>query len=318
DSEEGEPMEGVQFAANFGLHPERAAPPEEVLRFAERAEELGYDALWVGDHIAFHSQYLDPLLTLAAFAGRTQRLTLGTAVYLLPLRHPVVVAKMAGSLDYLTGGRFIFGVGVGGEGKKEFEACGVPVGERGARADEAIGLLRKLWSGEPVSHEGRFFRFREVALRPPSARPGGPPIWVGGRSEAALRRAARAGDGWVSYLMTPRRFRESVEKIRALAAEKGRSLDGFTSSLLLFTYLHPDGDAAARAAAENLGQRYRMDFRPFVERVCALGPPERVAGRLAEWVEAGVRHFILKHVGPAAEEMEQLERVAEDVLAKGR
>src|ERR1700674_3123475 len=119
--------------------------------------------LRIGDHISFPAAILDPLLQLAQAAVVSRRLVLGTAVYLLPLRHPVPVAKQVATLDHLTQGRLIFGVGVGGEFPKEYEVCGVPLEERGARLTEAIGILRKLWTGEPTRHEGRYYgAFRDV------------------------------------------------------------------------------------------------------------------------------------------------------------
>ena len=117
----------------------------------ELVERGGYDSLWVGDHISFHIAILDPLLQLAQAAVMSRKLVFGTGVYLVPLRHPTPVAKQVATLDHLTEGRFIFGVGVGGEFAKEFEACGVPVGERGARLDESIAVMRKLWSGKPAN-----------------------------------------------------------------------------------------------------------------------------------------------------------------------
>ena len=171
----------TKFGVSFTMHPERIFTPEEMYSFAESAETLGYDALWIGDHISFHGHYTESLTTLAAFAARTSRITLGVGVYLLPLRRPAIAAKTAATVDYLTGGgRFVFGVGVGGEGKTEFELCGVPVKERGARTDESIEIVRKLWSGEAVSHEGRFWRFTDARQTPAPLTPGGPPIWVGG------------------------------------------------------------------------------------------------------------------------------------------
>ncbi len=122
-------MSSAQFGAFlFGLN-----PPEELFALARRSEELGFDSLWTGDHVAFHHPLYESLTLLASYAGITRRLKLGSAVYLLALRHPTVAAKITSTLDVLSGGRFIFGVGVGGENPKEFEACGVPVGERGAR-----------------------------------------------------------------------------------------------------------------------------------------------------------------------------------------
>jgi alkanesulfonate monooxygenase SsuD/methylene tetrahydromethanopterin reductase-like flavin-dependent oxidoreductase (luciferase family) len=153
-------------------------------------DDCGYDSLWVGDHIAFAVAIFDPLLQLAQAAVVSRRLKLGTNVYLVPLRHPVPIAKQAATLDHLSEGRLIFGVGVGGEFPKEFEACGVPLGERGARLTAAIPLLRQLWSGEPVSYGGRYFGgFAEVLMQPPARQPGGPPISFS--ISSALTRSAR-------------------------------------------------------------------------------------------------------------------------------
>src|SRR6202521_5164444 len=130
---------------------------DEMRELVELVDRCGFDSLWVGDHISFPVPILDPLLQLAQAAVVSRRLVLGTAVYLLPLRHPAPVAKQVATLDHLTEGRLIFGVGVGGEFPREYEVCGVPIGERGARLSEGIGLLRRFWSGEPVSHDGRFY-----------------------------------------------------------------------------------------------------------------------------------------------------------------
>ena len=150
----------------------------------------------------------------------SRRLTLGTSVYLLPLRHPAPVAKQVATLDHLTEGRLIFGVGVGGEFPREYEVCGVPRGERGARLSEGITLLRQFWSGEPVTHNGRFYGpFTDVPMHPPARQAGGPPIWCGGRSDGALRRTGRLADGWLSYVVTPDMYRTALDKIDAAAPE---------------------------------------------------------------------------------------------------
>src|SRR5262249_25144231 len=163
---------------------------EELRELVELVDERGYDSLWCGDHISFPAPILDPLLQLAQAAVISRRLLFGTSVYLLPLRHPVAVAKQVATLDHLTEGRFIFGVGVGGEFPREYAACGVPINERGARLGEAMELLRKLWSGVPADHQGRYYgHFSGVPMEPPPRQPGGPKIWCGGRSDAALERA---------------------------------------------------------------------------------------------------------------------------------
>src|SRR3954471_24284645 len=232
----------------------------EMESLVRLVEDCGYDSLWVGDHIAFAVSILDPLLQLAQAAVVSRRLTLGTNVYLLPLRHPVPVAKQVATLDHLSEGRLIFGVGIGGEFPGEYAACGVPPGERGPRLSEAIPLLRRLWSGAPVSHQGRFYpAFEEVAMQPPARQPGGPPIWVGGRADAALARAGRLADGWISYVVTPETYRAGLEKIAAAAESAGRNIGHFGTGHLLFARLDASYEQALDAAAATLSHRYAMD-----------------------------------------------------------
>jgi alkanesulfonate monooxygenase SsuD/methylene tetrahydromethanopterin reductase-like flavin-dependent oxidoreductase (luciferase family) len=236
-------------------------------------------------------------------------------VYLLPLRHPVPVAKQVATLDHLSEGRFIFGVGVGGEFAREYEACGVPRDERGARLTEAIGLLRKLWTGEPVSHEGRFYgAFRDMPMQPPARQPGGPPIWCGGRSDAALRRAGRLADGWIAYAITPEMFKTGLDKIAQAASEVGRGDAAFGTGHLLFTRLDDTYEKALDAATVTLSQRYAMDFRRAAERYAALGSPQQVADRIRAFHAAGARHIALDLVGPYEERDRQIARVAREVF----
>lgn len=306
-------MPGLHFGVGLALH-----RPQNLLPLAERVEALGFDSLWASDHVSYTSPILDPLTLLATYAARTRRIRIGTCVYLLPLRHPTTVAKAVASLDFLSGGRVVFGVGVGGEFPKEFEACGVPREERGRRADEGIEVLRRLWRDSPASYEGRCFRFDGVTLEPKPAQPGGPPIWVGGRSDFALRRAGRLGDGWISYLVTPDRYRRSLDKIEGFAAEAGRSLDGFGQAHLTFITLDDDRETARATSARHLGRRYNQSFDDLVERYCVLGPPEACAETIEAFAEAGVQTFILNFIGDGAQEGEQVERFAAEVLPRFR
>ena len=288
---------------------------DEMQALVRLVDDCGYDSLWVGDHIAFAVAFFDPLLQLAQAAVVSRRLKLGTNVYLVPLRHPVPIAKQAATLDHLSEGRLIFGVGIGGEFPKEFEACGVPLGERGARLTAAIPLLRQLWSGEPVSYSGRYFgTFSEVSMQPPARQPGGPPIWVGGRADAALARAGRLADGWISYVVTPETYRDGLGKIAAAAEAAGRKIEHFGTGHLLFARLDETYDKALDAAAATLSNRYAMDFRRAAERYAALGRPEQVAARIRAFHEAGVRHLVLDLVGPYEERPKQIENFAREVL----
>jgi probable F420-dependent oxidoreductase len=287
----------------------------EMRELVEMVDSCGYDSMWCGDHISFPASILDPLLQLAQAAVVSPRLTFGTAVYLLPLRHPVPVAKQVATLDHLTEGRFIFGVGVGGEFPKEYQACGVPIKERGGRLEEGIGMVRKLWTGEPASHEGRYYApFKDVPLRPPARQPGGPRIWCGGRSDAALARAGRIADGWIAYVVTPDMYRAGLQKIEAAVREAGPADKVFGTGHLLFARLDDSYEKALDAATKSLSQRYAMDFRKATERYAALGSPQQVADRIRAFHTAGVRHIAMDFVGPYESRDQQIQRFARDVM----
>lgn len=281
--------------------------PGRFRAVAELAEALGYDGIWAGEHLSFHNPILDLGVALASFATVTRRMRIGAGVVLLPLRHPSLVAKQAASLDYLSNGRLVLGVGAGGEGAKDFEAAGVPRDERGARTDEAIAALRGLFADDPASFDGRFARYEEVAIEPASPRPGGPPILVGGRKEAAQRRAGRLGDGWLPYLVSPEAFARGVEAVRGHAVEAGRDPDRLMHGVVAFARVEEDGEAARERARLHLSRRYGMTFQPHhVERLCIVGTPEECATRIAAFAAAGAWHLSLN---PAAEEHELLDQV---------
>jgi len=300
-------MASVSFGAFLSPH-----PPEEQLALAQRVEALGFDSIWTGDHVSFHNPLYESLTLLASYAGITKRVRLGTAVYLLALRHPTVVAKITSTLDVLSRGRLIFGVGVGGENPKEFEACGIPHHERGARVNEGIEVLRALWTQTPASFSGRFVKFDGVSVDPKPLQSGGPPIWIGGRSEAALRRAGRLGNGWVSYVVTAERYARSLEKITAAAA--GRDLSGFETAHLTFITVGKDHDRARATWVRRLSKRYNQDFGPLAEKYGFIGTPSRCIEQIESFVEAGCRCFLLNAICELGDEQEQLESMAADIL----
>jgi probable F420-dependent oxidoreductase len=286
-------------------------------RQARRAEALGFDSLWVGDHVAFHVPVADALSLLSFAAGATERIALGTAVYLVALRHPTLTAKTTATLDRLSGGRLVLGVGLGGEFPPEWEAVGVPVSERASRAEEAIPLLRRLWSEERVAHEGRHFRFGPVTLAPkPSprradGREGLPPVWVGGRAPAAMRRAGRLGDGYISHMCAPERYRENLAIITAAAREAGRREVAFDAAAFLFTFLEDRYEEAHARATALLGTIYRRDFREASKKYCLLGRPADCLEQMRAFARAGARHFVL---APLSDPEAFAERVAAELL----
>lgn len=288
---------------------------DELVVFVELVDRCGYDSLWVGDHISFPVPIFDPLLQLAQASVVSRRLTLGTSVLLLPLRHPTPVAKQVTTLDHLTEGRLILGVGVGGEFPGEYAACDVPHSQRGARLAEGVQVLRKFFSGEPASHHGKFYGpFEEVLMSPPPRQPGGPPIWFAGRKESALRRIGRLGNGYLSYVITPDMYRAALETISNAADDASRNPGPFGTGHLLFTRLDNTFETALDRASETLSVRYAMDFRNAAARYCALGTPEQVAERIREFHTAGVRHVILDLLGPYEERPKQIEWFATSAL----
>ena len=304
----------MRFGAQLGgIH-----PPEQQFELARRVEELGYESVWTGDHVSFHNPLYESLTLLAAYASITRRVRLGTAVYLLALRAAAIAAKSTSTLDVLSGGRLIFGVGVGGENPKEFELCGVPHGERGARVSEAIDAVRTLWRDTPATFKGRFTRFEAVSIDPKPVQRPGPPIWIGGRSDAALARAGRQGDGWVSYVVQPERYAQSLEKIRSAAQQAGRKLEHFVAAHLAFITVGRDYETAKAEWAKLLTKRYAQDFEPLAKKYGIIGTPEQCAEQLEKFRAAGCNYVIANAIGEPEREREQLERIATDIVPRFR
>jgi alkanesulfonate monooxygenase SsuD/methylene tetrahydromethanopterin reductase-like flavin-dependent oxidoreductase (luciferase family) len=303
-----------------------AAIPEPDRDWLAAVERLPVDSVWQGGHLLPPTGTGEAITRLALMTAWTERVRVGTSVLLLPLYHPVTVAKQLADLDSRSGGRLTVGVGVGGEFRSEFDAVGVPVAERGGRTSEAIEVMRTLWRGGPVSHSGKFFSFPEVELHPvrvPAAcsaggggmRPGGPPIVVAGRKEGAMRRAARLGNGWMPYLVSPRAYASSVAVITGQAATAGRDLAGFEWLLFLYCSIRRDADRARGDVAAFLGDAYGDKPRAMLDKIAPSGTPEQVASRLQPYVDAGARHII---ISPAAHEdtLEIVELAAREVLPR--
>jgi len=307
----------VTTALGFGaqLKPHPAAEQWATVRAVERA---GFDSVWTGDHVSFHNPLYESLTLLASYASITTRIRLGTGVYLLALRPPAIAAKMTATLDALSGGRLIFGVGVGGENPKEFELTGSPHKERGARVTEGIDVVRTLWRDTPASFDGRFTKFSGVSIDPKPVQKPGPPIWIGGRSDAALARAGRQGDGWISYVVQASRFKESLDKIHAVAAAAGRALDAFTPAHLTFITVGKDYETARATWVRILSTRYAQDFGPLAGKYGVIGTPAQCAEQLQRFVEAGCRYFVMDSIVDVPEEQAHLETIAAEIVPRVR
>lgn len=257
---------------NFGP----SARPETLRRWAQLAEGLGYHHLMTSDHIAvtpdmaerYPAPLYEPLSTLGWLAGVTERIGIGSTVIILPYRHPLEVARAAANIDRLSGGRFILGVGAGWS-KQEFAALGVPVTKRGAIANEYLEVIKLAWTNEVASFDGEFVSFADVQTAPLPAQTPHPPIWVGGRSDGAIRRAVRYGDGWHPFRLDLPWFRDTgVPALKRSADEEGRPVPALCPRIMLHILESPLPEDGRRMGEGSLDQ-IRADLEALYEMGCA-------------------------------------------------
>jgi alkanesulfonate monooxygenase SsuD/methylene tetrahydromethanopterin reductase-like flavin-dependent oxidoreductase (luciferase family) len=273
--------------------PLRTGGPPQIVSAARLAEELGFDAVWAGDHLACPAPGLDAPGCLSAAAAVTERIGLGFSVMLLGLRAPAWAAKQLATIDALAGpGRLRLGVGVGGEFPAEFEAAGIPVTQRGARLDDALTVLPDLLTGRSVAYDGRVQRVTSPPLEP--SMPAPPPVYVGGRGDAALQRAARFGDAWLPMWLSPEKVAQRSERLAELAALQGRPTPA--TALLILTRVDDDAAHARTQAEAHIAGQYRMAL-DAVERWTLLDSIDGAVERLAQYVEVGVQEFLLLTLG---------------------
>ena len=284
----------------------RPANADVMLELAERVDEAGLDSVWVGDSLVSKPR-LEPVAAMSAIAARTSHVRIGTAVMLPAIRHAVPLAHALATADVLSHGRIVVGAGVGGaftpSQAQDWIAAGVDPKTRAGRFTELVQVMKRLWTEEKVGHHGEFFDFEDVTLAPFPAQKPHPPMWVAGRSEAAMRRAALLGDGWYPYLFTVRRLKASKETIEGFAAEAGRDLTGFHWGLNQPTSLGNDRAEAFAVAVANVGQRYvtaQRSAEDIAQSLCVSGNPQDCIKAIEERVEAGVRDFNFGFLTPDA------------------
>jgi len=264
--------------------------PEASRRLVQRPADSGLDFLVVGDHLSFQGgQGFDGIVSAAFALAAHPAMPVLISVYQLALRHPLAVARQLSSLARVAPGRLVLGVGAGGEDRQEVVNAGVDPSTRGRRLDESIRVLRMLATGDPVDFEGDFFQLHQALVLPVPSPP--IPIAVGGRSPAALKRAALLGDGWLPMFVSPRRFRESVERIAELSSSAGRTL-AIAPTLSVWCGLDDDAGRAGTLLAGTLERLYSRPYEDFRHLTCA-GTPPHVAEALLSYVEAGCSDFSL-------------------------
>ena len=305
-------MASIRIGIGFGTARVGVPTPEQICGYAERAEDLGIDSIWLSDRVT--GTQLDIASVMAMFAARTKRIKMGPSVLTLPAHNPVHVARTYATLDHLTGGRrrIIMAVGLGND-PRQCAAAGIPVAERGARMEEGVAVLRKLWSEPRVTHHGRFYRFDALSIEP---RPVGGPldVWIGGRTDVALRRVARYGDGWFPSFITADEFAAGMTKLIAYGAERGRAIDPKEAGTVLLSYVSDD-----RARTDAVRQLAAAAFNlpaDAVDARAAIGPAAEVAERLRTFVAAGCTKFVLFPLCPPEELVGQIEAYARGVIQR--
>ena len=274
--------------------------PQMTLDAARQAEAAGLDGILAGDHVTFHGYGNDGLVTLTAIAAVTERVELKTAVYLLPLRHPVPVALHVAQLDQLSMGRLVLGIGIGGEDPHEFTSCGVDPRTRGARANEALQILPRLWTEDGVSFAGKHFQLENVTVYPKPLRP--VPIFVGGRSDAALVRAGRFGNGYTGIWQSVERFRQAQAIAKQATVDAGRDPEAIEFGMQFWMSVAKTREDARAWVSKGMEAAYRLPFERF-ERYTPFGSATEVAEAIIPFVEAGARHINLLPVQASPQEL---------------
>ena len=284
------------------------ATPEIIRHTAVRAEQLGYDSIFVSDHVVVPNAYVDrfgagiydPLITLSVLAGATSSVLLGTTVLIVPYRNPVLTAKMVASLDALSGGRVVLGIGAGWV-PEESATLGVPFAERGAMTDEYLAAMRELWTSPAPSFAGKYTQFSELHFEPKPIQKPHPPIWVGGHSPAALRRAAAIGSAWHPINRPVEEIRAGRAEIVRLCEARGRAVPPVVT-MRIDTSVLPAG---RRAPA------------PIHGGSMLAGEPDALVDKIGELATAGVEHLVLEFLASDGAELdEQMALFAERVSPK--
>jgi probable F420-dependent oxidoreductase len=282
-----------------------------LLALAERAEALGFESVWVGDSLLARPRH-DPLTLLAAVAARTRKVELGTAVLLPALRNPVVLAQQVATLDRISEGRLILGVGIAADLpniRTEFEAAGVPFDKRVGRMVEGLALCRALWTGKPVEWDGRW-KVKAGVLGPTPHRPGGPPIWVAGAVTAARVRTGKLYDGWFPNSPSVAEYGPQWADVKQAARAAGRDPDALTGAMYLTLAIDDDAARADTTLNAYLENYYGQPADVIRQRQMSYaGPAAGAAAWLKSYADAGASHLVLRFAGDHERHLETAARL---------
>ena len=295
---------------NIGLawvNPAPQTKPENVVNFAKKTEAMGCHSMWTIDRIAYDN--LEPLTILAAAAGATQKIRLGTSVLLGNTRDPVHLAKIVATLDFISNGRVTLGLGFGSR-ESDYKAVAVPYEHRGSRAVEQVQLMKRLWTEEDVTHHGKFFNLANLTLGPRPVQKPHPPIWTGGSAEAALKRAGTWANGFISGSSAIADFQTTWDKVASYAVAAGRNPDDIDKASLAFMAIDDDKSKAVKTI-EDYTMRYYGRLRGAVEPVSIVGSAAQCVDKIEYFFSKGLSTLIL---GVANPDPRQLDLFGEKVL----
>ena len=296
--------------AKIGLawvNPAPLTKPENLLNFARKCESMGCHSMWTIDRIAYDN--LEPLTILAAAAGATQKIRLGTSVLLGNTRHPVHLAKIIATLDFISKGRLTVGLGFGSR-EPDYSAVEVPFEHRGSRAVEQVQLMKRLWTDDNVTHKGKFFTVENLTLGPRPIQKPHPPLWTGGSADAALKRAGTWANGFISGSSAIANFHLTWDKIASYAAAAGRNPNEIEKASLAFMAINDD-KAKALKAVEDYTIRYYGRIRNPVESTSIVGSPDQCVEKIQYFLSKGLDTLI---IGVADPDPRQLDLFGEKVM----
>ena len=272
-------------------------------RWLDICENSNIDSIWHSDRVVSREPAFEPMTLLSVIAGATKRLKFGTNAVVLPFRDPVTFARQCATLDFLSDGRFLPTVAIGRGDAPEWEATGRDPKGRGARADEALEVMTRLWSAENVDFQGEHFSLKAATINPrPKQQP--LPLWLGGSSKAAVRRTARYGSGWLAPLQSPAEAGVTVAEIKAEAARIGRPIpDDHYGATILFKIGKPSEDQRTKASPDT--NPAKAAYQQRLQSIQAIGEPDEVLARIREFAAQGVTKFIAIPMAQTEEEMIQ-------------
>ena len=321
------------------------ASPSSMVRVAKAAQSLGYDSVWVHDHLTWTAEihrthissgseealkvkqepdFYEALTSLSYLTGMVNKVRIGIACLVVPCRNPLYAAKQIATLDVLSGGRLDVGVGIGSPAtidSREYEVLGVNRGVRGKICDDYIGAMKPIWTTHPSSYHGSFVTFEDAEIFPKPLQKPYPPLWVGGWTEAAMKRSARLGDGWLPAWLTPEDIGARYRKLKEMARQFGRDGDAIHLGIEVYASIDKDSSKAKRDALGTFqasrGTYEREMTLEFLESVSLIGSPDEILQKLDAYASAGVSHFEIKFIYPTMDrQLEMMQLFSDEVLRK--